>query len=328
MDINLVPKNNKSFECKICCYNTTRKSQFDRHTQTTKHKFNTEKNNKDTFLVPKVPKVPKTESIFSCIDCKKEYKYASGLWRHSKKGCNPTENNDELQTEKKELEIIPHAILEYIKTLQLNLSTSNEQIKINQELIVEQHKQIIELMSEIKNTPPVAITNNSNSNNVKYVFNLNKYLYETCKDAITINEFTANLKYDKEDVEYLGNNGYVDGMVRIIKNGLRLFTPCQRPIQCSDVKRKCIHIKTSQTEWIKDDDGNTNTLKKLVSNSAKKRITALQTWQATHPGCKLSNHPKNDLNLKITEQICNNNDTNDNKIIMGLLPIMEINKNV
>jgi hypothetical protein len=189
-------------------------------------------------------------------------------------------------------------------------------------------------MSEIKNTPPIAITNNSNnntnnnSNNVKYVFNLNKYLYETCKDAITINEFTANLKYDKEDVEYLGNNGYVDGMVRIIKNGLRLFTPCQRPIQCSDVKRKCIHIKTSQTEWIKDNDGNTITLKKLVSNSAKKRISALQTWQSTHPGCKLSNHPKNDLNLKITEQVCNNTDTNDNKIIIGLLPIMEINKNL
>ncbi len=68
---------NKKFYCKICDYNTCRKSQYDRHLSTSKH-INTTNTTNTTNLVHK------SSNAFIC-ECGNEYKHHSSLWNHKKK---------------------------------------------------------------------------------------------------------------------------------------------------------------------------------------------------------------------------------------------------
>ena len=74
--MDLVPKSSAKFCCKLCDYSTSRKSQYDRHLATDKHKMIVKLNN----LVPK-----SSTANFVCV-CGKTYKYDSGYYRH-KKDC-------------------------------------------------------------------------------------------------------------------------------------------------------------------------------------------------------------------------------------------------
>ena len=91
----LVPNSSEKFRCEHCDYYTSRKSQFDRHLSTDKHK----QQQKSTFVNKKVPK---SSNAFTC-DCGKEYKDRSGLWRHEKKCNKTTEPSKQYEPSDKEL---------------------------------------------------------------------------------------------------------------------------------------------------------------------------------------------------------------------------------
>ena len=76
MDNIVVPKKFQNFYCKSCDYSTCRKSQYERHLNTAKHKMVT---NGD-ILVP-------NENTKHICSCGKEFKFRQGLSRH-KKNCN------------------------------------------------------------------------------------------------------------------------------------------------------------------------------------------------------------------------------------------------
>ena len=76
-------KNEKKYICETCNFITSKKTDFNRHTLTPKHKLAT------NLLETKNEKIHKT---FTCGKCNKEYYDRTGLWRHIKK-CN-IENND------------------------------------------------------------------------------------------------------------------------------------------------------------------------------------------------------------------------------------------
>jgi hypothetical protein len=82
-----VPKSS-IFSCEKCDYFTSRKSQYERHLLTDKHKLShvglTETNN----LVPKVP-------LHTCQNCGNTYKHQSSLCKH-KKICQPKQEKEDL----------------------------------------------------------------------------------------------------------------------------------------------------------------------------------------------------------------------------------------
>jgi hypothetical protein len=92
MTNNKVPKSSIIFECKICDYITSRKSQYERHLGTPKHKILTNPNKK----------VPKSSKKYIC-GCGKIYKHASSLCGHKKK-CKHEEKVENIQEEKKKVE--------------------------------------------------------------------------------------------------------------------------------------------------------------------------------------------------------------------------------
>ena len=64
-----------SFECKICDFTTSRKSQLDRHLNTQKHiQATIMENDKDS----------EKKKIHQCKNCDKIYKHHSSLWKHTK----------------------------------------------------------------------------------------------------------------------------------------------------------------------------------------------------------------------------------------------------
>ena len=100
---NLVPKSSAKFVCNKCDYSTSRKSQYERHLSTQKHKCL----HMLTDLVPKSSKcesVIKDKEVFAC-ECGKVYKHRQSLSIH-KKTCNNYENTltNNLSTKSKTIE--------------------------------------------------------------------------------------------------------------------------------------------------------------------------------------------------------------------------------
>jgi hypothetical protein len=79
-------KTENIYNCNLCDYNTSKRTDYNRHILTQKHKNNvlTTQNN------------AKNEKIYICICCEKSYNDRAGLWRH-KKICkaNKTDTNYE-----------------------------------------------------------------------------------------------------------------------------------------------------------------------------------------------------------------------------------------
>ena len=72
-----VAKSSKSFFCEYCDYITSRKSSWEKHLLTKKHK-----NNCFTFVSKSCKKV--ANSTFKCEYCNKICKSRTTLWRHKK----------------------------------------------------------------------------------------------------------------------------------------------------------------------------------------------------------------------------------------------------
>ena len=108
------------------------------------------------------------------------------------------------------------------------------------------------------------ITNNI-SNNVNY--NVNVFLNEQCKDAMNLLDFVNNIQCQLEDLEYMGKEGYVEGISKVLIDSLSDMEVTNRPIHCTDSKRKSLYIKNNN-EWHKDNN-NVEMKKAILGEGAK-----------------------------------------------------------
>ena len=265
-----VPFSSKKFECNICDYSTSRKSQYDRHLSTGKHKILTNTNEK----------VQLSSNIYSCI-CGKTYKHSSSLCGH-KKTCNYTEeektngqNNGGINNELV-VQIMNNVIAPLVKQstdLQNLVVPLVKQSNDLQELVVK------EIIPKIGNTNCNNTTNNTTNNK----FNLSIYLNEKCKDAIPLVEFIENLKITDNDYDTTRTEGIVSGLTDIFTKELRNLDVRQLPIHCSDLKRETFYIKNDD-EWVKDDSEKT-ILSKAICTAKDKANKFLPRWLEDHPLC-------------------------------------------
>ena len=301
----------EKFRCISCDYSTSRNSQYHRHLMTPKHQNNTN-------VPPK--KVPLIKQ-YEC-HCGKVYKYHSGLWTHRQKACNI---KDELDTSANDL---THAVIEIVKHNQEMAKQNQEMAKQNQEmakqnqefkeLVVEQNKQIIDLVAKVGSVGNSLTMNNSNNTNNK--FSLNFFLNETCKDALNISDFVKLVKYDVPELEMVGKLGYAEGISQIFLNSLKSIESNKRPIWCSDEKREVMHIKENGA-WEKDGE-DLNKTKKLLSQITKKFHYPLNDWRAKNPSYKDPDHKKSDEYVFMLQQAmggAKGQDHEHNKIIKRII---------
>jgi len=292
--------------CDCCDYTTSKSYDYSKHLLTAKHK----KNEKMDKLSIKMNKKVATDfqtgisnSISSenninnisvsarsdcvhftnkgqkrdhkCEKCNKQFNNYNALWKHkNRKSCesietpNDSENKHNTITKSPTNPIINDLFMEFLK-----------QNKELQNALIEQNKEHSKQMMEITKNQSMVNCNNNNTTNQQ--FNLQFFLNETCKDAMNITDFVNSLQLKMEDFEETGKIGFVEGISRIIINGLKQVDSTKRPIHCTDVKRETVYIKHDDS-WEKEDQ-NKDRLKQAVSQVAKMNLCQLPKWQKLNP---------------------------------------------
>jgi len=248
-------KSSHFFCCEKCDYITCRKSQYDRHILTPKHK-----NASNCYVLAS----KNVQKKFNCI-CGKEHKHDSSYYKH-KKFC-------------KFVEPTIHTFANIIDDATNNNNTViMELLKQNQEfkdLIIEQNKKLIELAEKGQTTNN--ITTNNNTNN----FNLHFFLNEQCKDALNIMDFINQLQLKTSDLDMVGRLGYSEGIAKLFIRGLKELDVFKRPIHCSDLKREVLYVKDKDS-WEKDNDEKKK-MKNAIKYIAAKNFKQIHEWQEENP---------------------------------------------
>jgi hypothetical protein len=293
-------KLSNKFYCEICDYTTERKSNFDNHILSAKHKMATNGHICQQVL---------SNNNFQCEKCKKVYKDRTGLWKHKKKCINEEIN---INTYNKEDEVTD-------KDLIIMLMKKNEEL---QSMMMEVIKNGIGNTNNSHNT-----TTHTNSHNK--AFNLNFFLNETCKDAMNIGEFVDSLKLQLSDLEKVGEAGYIEGITSIIVKNLKALDVTKRPVHCTDKKRETVYIKDAD-KWEKDEDK--THMHKLIKRVASKNIKMFEKFREAHPDCKQYHSKYSDQYNKIIYESMGGKGDDDfekhEKIIKNVLKEVIIDKTI
>jgi hypothetical protein len=232
------------FYCKFCDYGTNKKDNYNRHLLSVKH------NN---------------SNIHTCNKCGKKFKHASNLSRHSKK-CN------------EDISIIQQVIREN-EEIQLTVENQNKVI-LNQQALMKELIETVGIRIQGNNNTNNRVDNsvdNSIVDNSNNTFNLQFFLNDTCKNAIDIDEFINSIVISFEDLENTSKVGYVEGMTNIIVKNLKNVGKSFRPMHCSDIKRKIIHVKLNG-EWIRETPEDNTNLVRMVKYVTSKNMNKIVEW--------------------------------------------------
>ena len=266
----------KKYECKICNYSTNRKYNLNIHYKSKKHKNQNQR--------------------FFC-NCGKSYKYKSGLCKHKKiciveKQMKTIKNEIvELKNENKIMKKNTHEILEVIKQSSAN----------NTDIINE-----VKNLKEFKNQNQIITQNITNNQNNTQNISINVFLNEHCKNAMNLTDFVEKLQITFEDLKYTGQTNYVEGISRILIKNLNKLSKVERPIHCSDIKRKVLYIKNKEG-WEKDKEH--EKINKCIKDVEFKQIQKIPEWTKEE---NIDIYQDNDQGMKYQKVILNSMGGMDN----------------
>jgi hypothetical protein len=243
-----------------------------------------------------VLQIPRPES-FVCGNCSKIFKNRVTMWRHKKNCDSEPITNSIVQAPTNEIGMAFELVKELIKENKELKDVLKEQSKELKDALKEQSRALIEISTKSNTT---LIQNNTTTNNTtnNNSFNLNLFLNEQCKDAISITDFVDSLNLNVGDLEATGKLGYVLGISRIFINKLKELDVYERPLHCTDYKRETVYIKNQDT-WEKDNSEKSK-LRTIVSRIARKNLEQLPAWQAENPDYVRSDTPENNEYMKIS----------------------------
>ena len=249
----------KNYCCEICDFTTFKKTDFERHLLTDKHK----KRINDDYIKNEITENELNENKKFVCKCGKEYKYKQGLSVHKKK-CT---------YEEKCVEIIDNNTKPIIsQELVLDIINENK----------EQRNQIQELTNTIKELVPQIGNNNTNNshNTTNNQFSINVFLNEQCKDAINMSDFIKSIEVSLEQLDFTKTNGLEKGISNVIMENMSKLSLYERPVHCTDTKRETLYIKDNDT-WEKDKSK--EKIKQVIKKTSNKNYTALTNWTKENP---------------------------------------------
>ena len=330
-DNKLSPKIAENYICEKCDYKCCKKSEWERHIATRKHKNDN---------------LPKITHICSCG---KQYSHSSGLSRH-KNFCELL-NNEQINNSilnKADLEeavrkmvansLTQCGIVNQNNNNNTNNTTNNNMlvseaaitadtismiVKQNQDFQKEIIGQIMEFMKASNNV------NNGIINNGH--FNLQVYLNETCKNAMTLNQFLDYIQPTIQQLEDTAILGYVEGISRIILQGFKNLEEEELPFHCTDLKREHIYVKNPDDEWVEEKDEKPLLLR-FIKEVARKSFNNLSAWQKQNPQWANYHSKQNDMFNKIVNNSMSGEtekeqQENYNKIMKNIMKNIVIDKN-
>jgi len=318
MDSIKVPKPPKIYNCITCEFKTKHKGDYNKHLLTPKH-------------INMIEYGSKPQKTYTC-DCGKDYKDRHNLYRH-KKTCkfdSTIEESVKLETNVINVNMFIDIIKENQEIKKLLLQQNNKVSEQNQEfkeLLIQQNKEHNELINKFIEREPSQIINNTNNNSTtNQSFNLNVFLNETCKDAMNVKEFLDNLNPTLDDLENVGEKGFVKGISEIILKSLRGMEVNKRPIHCTDIKREIVYLKEDD-KWNKDDTNNSK-MKELIRKVENKNFCNICEWQNNHPDTRILDSPdymKQNILIDKSCEAVNNEDRVRGKVLKELLKEIHVN---
>jgi len=285
-------KNAIKFYCEKCNFICSKKSNYDQHLLTAKHKKEADGSiNKPLYYI--------------CEFCEKQYKSRGSYWKHQQK-CTKIPSIQE-------------------KLPETSTKTSDSQLIIE---LLKQNQELQKQLIEAVKTGGQHIENQTiNNNNQK--FNLNFFLNEQCKDAINMSDFIENMELDIEDLTETGRLGYVGGISRILINKLQELDIYKRPLHCTDMKRETLYIKDND-EWEKQTNPK-DKMGKIIGQVANKNCRNIPKWTEEHPGYEVFDSPENMEYMNMTQAVLGGFGEEENKqfkdkIIRGVIKEVLVNK--
>ena len=294
----IMPKLCPKYFCEICDYRTCKKSSYDNHLLSSKHKKNMNLNHLETNVNEIMPKL--CSSKYQCQNCDNNFKNRSGLWKHKQK-C---------------------------KLLEEDKPSSNDSKDELIEYLIKENKEIKDLILELAKKDTYNCITNNNNNSHNKTFNLQFFLNETCKDAMNIMDFVNSIQLQLSDLESVGKLGFVEGISNIITTNLKALDITQRPVHCTDNKREVMYIK-DDNKWEKEDEQK-NKIRKAIKKIATKNLCLLPKFKEAHPDCNRSSSRYSDQYNKIVIEACGGSGNNDlekeDKIIRNIAKNVTIDK--
>lgn len=229
-----------TYFCEKCKYFTNNRKDYNKHLQRKKHLIGI---------------IESEEKIKHICECGKMYVHRSSLNNHKKK-CIHHEQIISVSDK-----------IDYEKMI-TTLIDENKELR---KTLVEQSKLINEVIPKLGNNINVNnVSNVSNINNIKNVnkFNINLFLNEQCKDAITMDNFIKSIEISLSNLLFSKDKGLAEGISNIFIENINKLPITQRPLHCTDVKRETLYIKNDT--WEKDE-------KKEKTKDAIKKLSNLQT---------------------------------------------------
>ena len=267
-----------SHNCEKCNFKSKLKSNLLRHLKTSKHINNVE-NKKEKFI---------------CDVCNNTYKHRQSLYNHQmickNKNTQCVEYNQNNEY---------NSILETIqKVFGMNFSDDKNVIienpmlesilkKVVKDAIQEVLPTIVTNSNNISNSNNNTIINNNNTIDSNNTINIQVFLNEHCKDAMTIQHFTKNLSMDIDEIVNKRKEKYFKGVSNIVLENLKPLSITQRPIHCTDVKNSKWMINDAKSGWMED---NGYKIVKQTESALNLRFNVL--WREKYPDWENSDSKK------------------------------------
>ena len=257
-----IEHNSVKYECEPCNFICCKHSNYIKHISTLKH----------TRLINPNEKMP--GSVYVCV-CGKQYKHMSSLCNH-KKHCPdilklpdndpPLSVNNNVDKDMLIIELLKQNV-----EFQKLMTKETSELK---HIISEQNQKMLEIAGNMGNN------NNNHTVNSNNKFNLNVFLNEKCKNAMTLTDFVNSMKLTIEDFINTGELGFIEGISNIIVERINSMDLHDRPLHCTDLKRETVYIKDSD-KWEKDEDK--DKLRKAVKGVAYKNERMRPIWYEETP---------------------------------------------
>ena len=136
-----------------------------------------------------------------------------------------------------------------------------------------------ELRNQISEMIPKLGSYNNNKINNKNKFNINVFLNEKCKDALSMDEFISKIEISMKNLLTTKEKGQTQGISNIIIENMNKLSLYERPMHCTDKKRETLYVKNN--EWEKDD--NKEYINKALKKVESKQLKNLNVWLDEHP---------------------------------------------
>jgi len=251
-----MPKQVPMYYCEPCDFTSSKKSNYEVHITTAKHK--------------KITNDDSNQSIKSHIcQCGKEFKYRQGLSRH-RKNCTHHSTQESTDTDKDDK-------YDMLSSTIMMLVNENREFK---QLLVEQNAKMMEMAGNMGGHNHHNTTNTNSHNK----FNLNVFLNEQCKDAMTLKDFVKNMEISMEEFIETGEIGFVDGLSQVLIQRIGDMDIHDRPIHCTDLKRETVYVKDAE-KWEKDT--NQEKFRKAIKGVAYKNERMRPKWYAETPNVEI-----------------------------------------